>query len=81
MCHHKEMVSVNNESNKVKHKLKFKSTAHMTVIPLSPMFHRSSYSQITAIVCSPKELLSRAAAAGLGGLAYIREVVAGQSRW
>ena len=66
MCHHREMVSVNNKSNKVRHKLEFKSTAQRMVVLLSPMSHSSSYSQITVVVCSPNEFLSRVAAvAGL----------------
>ena len=59
MCHHREMVSVNNKSNKVKHKSKFKSTAQRMVVMLSAMSHHTTYSEITVLVCSPNGLLSR----------------------
>ena len=66
MCHHPQRVSLNNKSNKVGHKLKFKSTAQRMVVVQSPMSHHSSYHQITVVVCSPNVFLSKVAAvAGL----------------
>ena len=65
MCNHREMVSLINKSSKVRHKLKFTSTAQRMMVPLSPMSHHSSYSQITVVVCAPNEFLSRLAA-GVG---------------
>ena len=66
MCHHPQSMSLNNKSNKVGHKLKFKSTAQRMVVLQSPMSHHSSHHQITVVVCSPNTFLSEVAAvAGL----------------
>ena len=58
MCHHREVVTLNNKSNKVRHKSKFKSTAQRMVLPLSAISHHSTYSQITVVICARNEFLS-----------------------
>ena len=58
--------SMNNETNKVRNRIKFKSSAQRMVVLLSPMSHHSSYSQNTVFVCAPNDFLSRfAVVAGL----------------
>ena len=66
MCQHPQRVCPNNKSNKVGHKLKFKTTAQRMVVLHSPSSHHSSQPQITVVVCSPNAFLFEVAAvAGL----------------
>ena len=53
------MVTVNNKSNKVRHGLKFKSSAQGMVVLLETMSHHSSSSGITVVVRAASQFLSR----------------------